>query len=141
MRKKALDGPRSYGDWLKALSWPLTALNAQYLRNGKLKEKELRTSLFNRISDYVVEEFNRSAAAVREAEPQELVFRLEALCTKLRLCLFFRQLDFLAAAHREALIASLSRATHALVAAEEEIQNADVSYALLELCQIIGVKS
>lgn len=141
MRKKADVGPRSYGEWIQALSWPLTVLNAQYLRNGKLKEKELCTSLFNRISDYVVEEFNRSAAAVRDAEPEELVFRLEALCTKLRLCLFFRKLDFLAAAHREALAESLFRTTQALVFAEREIQNADVSYALLELCQIIGVRT
>lgn len=140
MRKKP-GGPRNYREWTEALSRPLTALNAQYLRNGELKEKELRASLFNRISDYVVEEFNRSAAAVREAEPEELVFRLEGLCTKLRLCLFFRELGFLAPAHREALVASLSRAAEEFVSVGEETQNADVSFALRELGQIIGVKA
>lgn len=139
MRKRP-QGPQSYSEWAEALSRPLTALNAQYLRHGTLKEKKLYPSLAQRISDYVVEEFNRSAAAVREAEPEELLFRLEALCTKLRLCLFFRELGFLAPAHRDALLDSLSRAAGEFAAAGKEIGDANVSFALFELGRIIGVK-
>lgn len=139
MRKKPI-GPRNYSEWAAALSHPLTALNAAYLRNGELKDRGLGVDLFNRISDYVVEEFNRSAAAVQRAEPQELYFQLEALCSKLRLCLFFRELAFLAPAHREALLSSLSRAVTELISAEKGTQDADISFALCELGHIIGVK-
>lgn len=112
MTKRA--SPKRYAEWTALLQGPLSDETALLLRQGSLKEKELSTALFNRISDYVVEEFNRAAAAV-QAESGEIIFALKGFSAVLSRLLFFTQLGFIREEHRTALYNSLQTATGELI--------------------------
>lgn len=134
-------GPVHYIDWTEALSRPLDAENYAYLKGGKLKEKDLATSLFNRISDFVVDEFNRGAEAVKRAERGELVYTLAGFSAKLSRLFFYRELSFLEEKHREALTRSLQDALKELIrylAARCSEQDADVLFAIGVLKRTAG---
>ena len=140
MRKHTL-GPSAYSDWVEALSAPLTYENVAYLKCGKLKEKRLTKALFNRISDRVVDTYNRNAEAVKAADYPEIIFSLRRFTAELSLLLFFQELDFLAEADRRALTQSLADATLQLIKAIWEkfnTQNADLIYELNALRRKIG---
>lgn len=130
---KRVKGPIHYTEWVALLSQPLTDESALLLGHGKLKEKALAVSLFNRISDYVVEEYNHRVEAVKTAEFSELIFALRKFSAGLSRSLFFLQLEFLSAEHKEALLQSLRDATKDLIRTVSEKfrpQDADLLFEL-----------
>ena len=142
MRKRAI-GPVQYSEWVELLSRPLTNESAFYLRHGKLKDKHLSVSLFNRISDFVVEDYNNKAEAVKRAEYSEIVFALKNFSAELSRLLFFKELDFIDDKHKQALMQSLRDATRDLVAAlsnKFNTQDADLLYELNVLRRKSGVE-
>ena len=139
MRKQV---PVAYSEWVELLSRPLTDENAFCLQHGKLKEKRLRVALFNRISDYVVEDFNSRVEAVKRAEYSELVFALKNFSAQLSRLYFFKELDFIDEAYKQALMQSLKEATENLIAVLSEkfnTQDADLLYELNVLRRKSGV--
>ena len=141
MRKK-IAGPVLYSQWMELLNKPLTDETALCLRCGKLKEKELRVTLFNRISDYVVNAYNCRVEAVKTADFNEIVFALRRFSAELSRLYFFTELDFLADAHKEALMRSLQEATIELIGAISKKfnpQDADLTFELNRLRRQSGV--
>ncbi len=134
-------GPVHYIDWTEALSHPLDAENYTYLKCGKLKEKELTASLFNRISDYVVEEFNRGAEAVKRAERGELIYVLVAFTAKLARLFFYQGLSFFEEKHKDALTCSVKDALNELIralSARDSEPDADLLYEICILKRLAG---
>ena len=140
--RKRIAGPAAYSQWVEVLSKPLTYESAIYLQHGKLKEKELTLTLFNRISDYVVDAYNRKIEAVKAAEFTEIVFALRRFTAELGQLLFFQALDFLSDTHKQALMQSLKDATAELIRTISEkfnTQDADLLYELNSLRRKSGV--
>ena len=132
MSKRAL-GPVNYSEWVELLSQPLTDENAFCLRHGRLKDKQLSIQLFNRISDFVVEDYNNKVKAVKQAEYSEIIFALKNFSAQLSRMLFFKELDFIDEAHKQALTKSLKDATDELVnllSKKFNTQDADLIYEL-----------
>ena len=142
MRKRAV-GPVQYSEWVELLSQPLTDENAYRLKHGKLKDKQLSVTLFNRISDYVVDDYNSRVEAVKRAEFSDIIFALRKFSAHLSRMLFFKELDFIDEKHKQALIQSLKDATDGLVKALSEkftTQDADLLYELNVLRRKSGVE-
>ena len=120
---------------------PLSYENAEYLSLGKLKEKGLYASLFNRISDYVIGIFNESVRALdRPIEASEMIFELRRLTAKLGLLTFYRKPEFIRAADSAALTASLKEATEKCIDglyARYGNENADLSYETARLRRVL----
>ncbi len=117
MRRKK-KGPVRYEEWDAALSRPLDYETVAYLSCGTLKQKELYAALFNRISDFVTGDFNKSRVCLdMETDMTESVYVLRKFTSRIRLLTFYRKLDFIKDADKMALTSSLEAATKATVAA------------------------
>ena len=139
---KRIAGPNLYSEWVEALSSPLTYERAVYLQHGRLKDKKLEKTLFNRISDYVVDSFNRNVEAVKAADYPEIIYALRRFTAGLSQLLFFRHLSFLAEKNRQALLKSLTDATGELIkeiSAKFNTQDADLLFELNTLRRKSGV--
>ena len=113
MRRRS-KGPKRYEEWDAALSRPLDYENAEYLSCGTLGQKELYAPLFNRISDFVTGDFNRNRVMPSgEAGGTESVYALKKFTARLKLLMFYKKLDFLKEADKNALTGSLETATKA----------------------------
>lgn len=126
-------GPTSYTQWVDALECPLTAENAEYMRNGSFKHGKLYAELFNRISDYVVNVFDAEAGKIGVsgdvADTVYALTRFNAVCKRLT---FFRAPKFIkkcdADRLADALKASAARLVEKLSSGAEN--NVELAYAI-----------
>ncbi|MCI9032259.1 MAG: hypothetical protein HFK09_07085 [Clostridia bacterium] len=136
MRRKR-KGPARYEEWNAVLSRRLDYESAEILSCGSLKEKELYAPLFNRISDFVTDDFNKSRLSLDvEMSGTERVYALRKFSSRLKLLMFFKKLGFLRKEDKAALTDSLERATKAAAAALKERYGGDDPDLGHEICAL-----
>lgn len=135
MRKK---GPDGYAQWDEALRLPLTSAHAEFLRRGELGRKDsyLYAPLYNRLSDYVTDTFNKAAKRLDgAADGAAAVFELKRFNAVLKRLMFFYGVAFIRDEDKKRLAGSVSEAARSLAdGIERKVgDNADILY---EVCAI-----
>lgn len=133
MPKKS--GPVRYEQWLSALSMPLSADSVAYMLRGKCN-KNLYSAVFNKLSDCITESFNEAQKALSTTDsPADTVFALKRLNAAYKRLLFFREISWIKAEDKKALLCSLGTAAISTVTKLQPIaeRNPDVLFECMTL--------
>lgn len=122
-------GPVSYMQWTEALASPLTYENAQYMQRGVCKSKDLYPALFNRLSDYVTDEFDNAAKRLNaESVGTDVACALHRFAARFGRLFFFRRVGSLEKKDADRLASSLCEAAQRVLARYEKATDADILF-------------